>query len=125
MQIILLLLGRGLISDRLNLTLSNKPPNLQGMTTTRKENIKQNIIKAITVSDDMEVLTQIQKILFPNYQLANDFISLAKEPMPTTLDIPKLAKTQQYSTRKLQKSLLHFDHSIFAGEDVEELIAMI
>ncbi len=54
-----------------------------------------------------------------------EIIALAKEPTPETADLEQLKKEQGYSTEKLFDFLDNLDRSIWEGEDLRELSAML
>ena len=51
-----------------------------------------------------------------------DWLALAREPMPETIDLDELAKEQGYDGKKLQETLDNWDYSLFEDQSLEELL---
>lgn len=49
-------------------------------------------------------------------------LELAKQPTPKHIPLEVLAKEQRYSSKKLGKTLRSFDHTLFADEDLEDML---
>lgn len=54
-----------------------------------------------------------------------DMLAVAYEPVPDFVSVEELAKQQGYSNEKFREAHASIDHSLFADEDIDELLAAI
>jgi len=54
-----------------------------------------------------------------------DLLAVAYEPVPDFIPVETLAKEQGYSNERLKAAYAGIDHSLFADEDMDELLAAI
>jgi len=85
------------------------------------QEIKLILIQTIVNSDSATLLQRVQHMLLPE----NDPLSIAREPMPKSLDLEILKREQGYDGAAYEHWLHSHDHSAWADEDFDELLQLV
>lgn len=95
---------------------------IQIITNLQSEALVSKILLFVTqFSDKRASVTQETATLSESEQ----FLAVAHQPTPDALSIEQLQQEQNYSTHKLRTAIQQIDHSLFADENIDELLAEI
>jgi hypothetical protein len=95
---------------------------IQIITNLQSEVLVSKILMFVTQFSDKKAPAPQESI--PSSE-ANEFLALASQPTPDTFSVEQLQKEQNYSTQKLRDAIQRIDHSLFADENIDELLAEI
>lgn len=85
------------------------------------QEIKLTLIQTIVNSESFTLLQRAQRI----FQLEDDPLAIAREPMPQSLDLETLKQEQGYDGAAYSHWLQSHDHSVWADENFEELLQLV
>ena len=92
------------------------------------EALKVALIKRIVEVEDTALLQELQTVLGRSDEnrqpttSVEDWLQLAKQPTPKTLDVEQLAKEQGYDPKKLWEAFADIDPKNWEDESLEELL---